>query len=398
MNATTIPVTGARAEAGLERITLMLLLAFVASLQISIAAANILLSATILGWVILRVRDRTMPSAPAFFLPLAVYAGLTLVSSAFSADRATSFLDDKQLVLFAIVPLVYDLARGRRASMAVDVIVTVGAASAAYGVIQYTVLHYDNLGKRPEGALTHYMTYSGILMLVICAAVARLVYSRRDRTWPALVLPALIVALVMTFTRSAWVGASVAVGLLFVLKDFRLTALLPVIFAIAFAISPQAITARMTSMFSTQDPSNQDRIAMIEVGKRMIADHPLTGVGPNMVPRLYAQYRPPYAVNAVNPHLHDVPLQIAAERGLPALAAWLWCIVTLTIGAFRLFRRDPQPMFAAAAIAAVAGMLAAGFFEYNFGDSEFLMMFLVIATLPFAAARPDIHAASAHRP
>ena len=140
--------------------------------------------------------------------------------------------------------------------MAVDVIVTVGAASAAYGVIQYTVLHYDNLGKRPEGALTHYMTYSGILMLVICAAVARLVYSRRDRTWPALVLPALIVALVMTFTRSAWVGASVAVGLLFVLKDFRLTALLPVIFAIAFAISPQAITARMTSMFSTQDPSS----------------------------------------------------------------------------------------------------------------------------------------------
>ena len=37
--------------------------------------------------------------------------------------------------------------------------------------------------------------------------------------------------------------------------------------------------------------------------------------------------------------------------------------------------------------AAIAGMLAAGFFEYNFGDSEFLMMFLVLVTLPFAAAR-----------
>jgi len=32
-------------------------------------------------------------------------------------------------------------------------------------------------------------------------------------------------------------------------------------------------------------------------------------------------------------------------------------------------------------------MLAAGFFEYNFGDSEFLMLFLVLVTLPFAAAR-----------
>jgi hypothetical protein len=32
-------------------------------------------------------------------------------------------------------------------------------------------------------------------------------------------------------------------------------------------------------------------------------------------------------------------------------------------------------------------MLAAGFFEYNFGDSEFLMLLLVMITLPFAAAR-----------
>ena len=28
-------------------------------------------------------------------------------------------------------------------------------------------------------------------------------------------------------------------------------------------------------------------------------------------------------------------------------------------------------------------------FEYNFGDSEFLMLFLVLVTLPFAAARTD---------
>ena len=32
-------------------------------------------------------------------------------------------------------------------------------------------------------------------------------------------------------------------------------------------------------------------------------------------------------------------------------------------------------------------MLAAGMFEYNFGDSEFLMLFLLLVTLPFAAFR-----------
>jgi hypothetical protein len=50
---------------------------------------------------------------------------------------------------------------------------------------------------------------------------------------------------------------------------------------------------------------------------------------------------------------------------------------------------------AAAALAAVAAMLAAGLFEYNFGDSEFLMLFLVLVTLPFAAARDEHATASA---
>ena len=40
-------------------------------------------------------------------------------------------------------------------------------------------------------------------------------------------------------------------------------------------------------------------------------------------------------------------------------------------------------------------MLAAGLFEYNFGDSEFLMLFLGLITLPFAARLPDATADTA---
>jgi hypothetical protein len=50
---------------------------------------------------------------------------------------------------------------------------------------------------------------------------------------------------------------------------------------------------------------------------------------------------------------------------------------------------------AAAGLAAVFAMLGAGLFEYNFGDSEFLMLFLVLVTLPFAAARGDDESAAA---
>ncbi len=399
MSATTMSVTEARPVRLDERVTAALLLGFAGALQVSIALANILLAGLLVSWAVLRIRDRSLPSAPPFFVVLLAYAGLTLVSSAFSVDPAASFIDSRQLVLFAIVPAVYDIARGPRAATVADVIISVGAASAVFGIIQYGILHYDNLGQRPQGTLTHYMTYSGVLMLVICAAAARLVFGSRDRLWPALVMPALVVALALTFTRNAWIGACVAVGLMFVLKDFRLTALLPVILAALFVLAPQGLINRLTSTFDAQDPANQDRFAMIEIGALMVRDHPLTGVGPNMVPQVYDQYRPDYAVNETNPHLHNVPLQIAAERGLPALAVWLWFIGALTLGLFRLFRRggsgpETPRVLSAAALGGVASMLAAGLFEYNFGDSEFLMLFLVLITLPFAALRTDDAASS----
>ncbi len=43
------------------------------------------------------------------------------------------------------------------------------------------------------------------------------------------------------------------------------------------------------------------------------------GVGPDQIERVYPRYRVPDAVKPTNPHLHNVPMQIAAERGLPAL-------------------------------------------------------------------------------
>jgi O-antigen ligase len=397
MNATTLSLSHAQTTPLLDRLTLGLLMAFVATIQVSIVAAQAFLVLLLITWVATLVRDKTRPAAPQFFWLLLAYAGMTLVSAAFSFDRLESFIDSKQLYLFLIVPVVYDLARGGRTKTVVDVIITVGALAAAYGIIQYGMLHFDSLRLRPRGTMGHYMTYSGTLMLVIGVAAARIVYGVRDRVWPSLVMPALVVALTLTFTRSAWVGVCVGVSLLFILKDFRLTGLIPVIVALLFALAPDRITDRIMSVFDLRDPTSRDRVAMLQTGAAMVKDHPLTGVGPNMVERLYTQYRDASGVQSKNPHLHNVPVQIAAERGLPALAVWLGFIGVLATGVFRIFRRSQDRVLAASALAAIAAMLAAGMFEYNFGDSEFLMLFLVLVTLPFAAERSDTHAAATRR-
>jgi O-antigen ligase len=371
----------------LEQLGALAVFGVAGAVLFSIAVAQILLAVAIACWVAVIAIRRERIEVPVFFWPLSAYAGITLVSAAFSFEPRVSLVDCKQLVLFLLVPVVYRFMTRERAPTIITVILSFAAASAVFGIIQYATITLNPLSQRPHGTLGHYMTYSGLLMLVISVALARILFGRSDRMWAAVVMPALAVAVVVTLSRSAWVGACAAAALLLAMKDFRLLAVLPIVAAVFFATAPPAVMARFVSIFDVRDPTNRDRLAMLREGEHMIAAHPLVGVGPNMVEVLYPEYRDPDAVEKINPHLHNVPVQIAAERGLPALAIWLWFVVALTVAAAKRFHAGGDRFLAAAALAATVAMLTAGLFEYNFGDSEFLMMFLIIVTLPFAVDR-----------
>ncbi len=379
----------------------------VVQFSLFVAQSVLFLAAAIL-WVIVASRDGGRPETPAFFLPLVIYAALTLASAAFSSNPVASFVDSKQLLMFLMVPIVARFVRGDRATKAIDVIIAIGAAGALVGIVQFAMFGYDNLGKRPVGALSHWMTFSGVLMLVTCAAVARLLFSPARNAWPIVAVPALIVALVVTNTRNAWIGAFLAVSALLAIRNWKLVIIAPLLAGLAFVVAPGEVQRRANSLLNPSDPASRDRIVMWKIGADMIRDHPVFGVGPEMIADrtnrtgplahegVYAAYRQKYpeAVNATNPHLHNVPIQIAAERGLPALAAWLWFIVVAARDLWRQVRARIAPAVAAAGLAALIAMLAAGLFEYNFGDSEFLMLFLGLITLPWAAARAEPTAAA----
>jgi O-antigen ligase len=390
-------------RARLARIGFIALAACLGLIQLNIITAEACFDIAAILWVVLAVTDRRRPDVPAFFLPLLVLAAWTLVSAALSSDPANSLLRSRQLLLYLIVPIAMRFARGSRARTIADVIIAVGAIGAVIGIVQYAVLGYDDLHARPHGLLGHYMTYSGVLMLVICTAVARLVYADREWTWPAVAVPALLVALAVTLSRNAWVGAVLGVVVLLGVRRPKLVIAVPVVLAIALLASP--VRSRALSMFDPHNPTNRDRLSMIRSGEAMIEDHWLAGVGPNMVPVEYlAHYKRADAVDpadqpgSTRAHLHNVPVQLAAERGLPALAAWLWFVVVAVRDLYRRTRRGTAPALAAAGLAVMVAMLTAGLFEHNFGDSEFLILLLGLITLPFAATASDADAtASAAR-
>lgn len=381
----------------LELAAFVLYAAGIALIQFNIRA-EILLGVAAILWAILAWRDSRRVSVPAFFTPLLALGAMTLISAAFSADALYSFERCKQLLLYLVVPMTLRVASGSRASKVVDAIIALGSAAAIFGVIQYvaTTSFEDLLRNRPHGSLNHYMTYSGVLMLVICAAVARLLFREREWVWPAVAIPALFVALGATLSRNVWVGTAIAIGALLAARRRVLLLALPLLIVVAAAIAPASVRERAWSMFDPHNANNWDRVAMLNAGVAMVKDHPLFGVGPNMVPRVYLKYRTADAVDsadAVGPetrsHLHNVPMQLAAERGLPALALWLWFVVVVIRDLWRLMKRGSSPALAAAGFAAVIAMLAAGMFEHNFGDSEFLILMLALISLPFAAEEPS---------
>ncbi len=107
----------------LEFSALLALVAFVGALQLSIAVAETLGVIALGCWVAWLSTSRKRPTAPTFFGGLLIYAALTLVSVVFSRDLSASLVDAKELLLFLVVPVVFQLARGQRAQTRATVII-----------------------------------------------------------------------------------------------------------------------------------------------------------------------------------------------------------------------------------------------------------------------------------
>ena len=176
------------------------------------------------------------------------------------------------------------------------------------------------------------------------------------------------------------------------LTMMEMMAVVAVIAILATLAVPSSLRTRLLSTFDPADESRRERLYFWDAGVRMVAGAPLLGLGPGGVRLHYPEYKHPDAVKPRTGHLHNNLVQIAAERGLLGLAAWLWIWIEFFVEAGGIFRalppgRDDERALVAGSIAAVVGFQVAGLFEYNFGDSEVIDLLLVAMAFPFACAR-----------
>lgn len=366
-----------------------LLLTFLAGLffnLISISFSQIFYTLNVAGWLFLVWRRQRRFAAPPFFWPLVVYSGLSLIASSLSVNPAISWRDSRELLIFLLIPASMATFTSRRSlEIGGQVIFASGTVNFIFSILKY--FFAGERGFRLKGFMGHYMTEAGLLMLLITFCGAQFLFLREKRRWlwAALALGSSYL-LLLTLTRNAWLGLAAAFILLLALWKPLTLVVVPFLLAAVYLLSPPEVKNRINNTFNFYSPSNRQRIEYYRAGLEIIGDYPLFGCGPDTVEMVFQH--PKYGLSAqakLNVHLHNNLLQIAAERGLPALVAWL----VFLIWSFCLLHQQWRGKssgglpWIASGLACVLALFTAGLFEYNFGDSEIVMFYLVLITLPF---------------
>jgi O-antigen ligase len=243
--------------------------------------------------------------------------------------------------------------------------------------------------QRVTGFLGHWMHFGGQQMLIFALLGAFLLLGpKRRRLW-WVVLGIVTVSIVLGLTRGVWLGCFVAsVFLAWRWKPRALWAL-PALALVLLLASPSLVRERIrTTLRPSTEPALSIRFEMWQVALRMIRAHSWLGVGPNNVEQTYPLYLPAGQTPQVgyHGHLHNNVLHLAAERGLPALAAWVWLVVAWGWHCWKARGRLKELRWVADGV--LAGWLAfltQGFFEFNFGSSPVLMLFLFLVSAPLIA-------------
>jgi O-antigen ligase len=294
-------------------------------------------------------------------------------------------------------------------------IAAAGTLSALWSLVQFVLkyrraaalgedFYVSYVAARTTGFMSHWQTFAGEMMFVFLILMAAALFVAAGKwRWIALGAATMVgVAVVLNFTRGVW--PALGAGFVYLVWCWRRVFLLalPVVAAVLLLAAPEPVGRRIRSAWNP-DPkldSNLHRDVLRRTGWRMIAAHPLLGVGPEHVKRRFAEFMPedaprPIPSNWYYDHLHNTYAHYGAERGIPALLAFL-ALIGLAIwdlGRAAWRTGDARRRFLLhAVVASLIGILVGGWWEVNVGDSEVLGTMAAMAGAGYAARDEAPHA------
>jgi len=380
----------------------------------SIAISQILLALALATLLISGQRLRFPP----ILWPLGLFVAGTLISLALSPDPSAGRPQIRKFFVYLILLVVTSTFRClEQARWLVLAWTAIASAAALVGFAQFVLrwrraaalgadFYQSYVADRITGFMSHWMTFSGMEMVVLLLAAPYLFWGARDRRLRAalaVACAAIGLAIFLGWTRGIWIAT--AVSALYLLWCWRRwsTVLAPVALVLVMVAGPAGTRERMQSFLQPRGTldSNQHRIVTWRTGVEMIKAHPWFGLGPEMVKAQFQQYVPADIPKPLPTgwygHLHDIYLHYAAERGIPTMLMLVWLLLKCLWDWVRALRSLPAShesrWLLHGCIAALAAIMITGVFEHNLGDSEVLLLVLSFISLGYLAREKSLDAA-----
>ena len=239
---------------------------------------------------------------------------------------------------------------------------------------------------RASGWTRHYETYSEILQILAQLAIGIALvqlqnHGARLRFILAITASAILaMGIVLTAMRTVLIAFAVG-GVVILLRaakgKTRVAAVVALGVVLALGVFFVWRTRAQDALF-LQDSSASLRLAVARVGAARIPLHPVFGHGMDAVHKHWNEWGFPGDQML---GLHSTPLQLAFDRGLPALFCWLWIMLTCWLITTRAEQelRDSSDTnrrgLLLGATGAIAGFFASSLVNYNFGDGEVALVF-----------------------
>ena len=247
---------------------------------------------------------------------------------------------------------------------------------------------------RATGFYNHWVTYAEVLQLIASFGLGIFLALKRKLSLTGVLLTlavaGLVFALAMTVTRASWIGFAVSVLAMLLLTSSRRTILVVGACAIPLVLAGVVLLQQRRSIgfFDKSDQSTSWRETVWQEGFQLLVSKPrhlIFGVGIDSIKGHWREWG--LFDNGRQPigHMHSNLLQIALERGLPALTVWLILIGVYLRMLWRITRRKGIDDFArglaVGALGGALGFFTSGLVHYNWGDSEVVTIFYFIMGL-----------------
>lgn len=384
----------------------LLLLAVAA--PVSMAAGSTLTGTVLVAGLILGIRDgRWRHPGPVAVCLLAFAAIGALATLATPYDTRWDKFVDETWIKFLVLAIPALRLPAPWIQRVVQLFLAVSSLVAIYAIVQ----HFTGVdlwrggttnaeGDRflSGGFFGHHLTYGGHVLVAWCAAVAASIDAARRRALPALgagiVMVALLsLALLWSQARSAQIGALVA-GLVFVLTapgSIRPWLLGGGALGIVAAALTPTLAARFTELANLENEAT--RLNLWKSAWAGIQDRPWLGWGPGNFSTMQGIHEVEGFYDS-RAHTHQDYLMHAVNAGIPGLLAALAFLMAQARGLARQARESWVPN---AALAALVGLAAAGFFQVFQSDDEVEISLYLLVGCGLAIARANARSESTDR-